>query len=142
MCLVRKKGKQILQQLKKQARGLLKQKDESVQSELAGLALSLTREVSREEEEADSRDMEEAERELDGVPNNTATFCSEGQGTVSTQHAVETEPSETASKNVTLVINVVNFCPSCFPMTILHGNCWLSSYSQRSGSCRPAAPAV
>lgn len=105
LCFIRKKGKKILQQLKKQARGLLKQKEESVHSELTGLALSLTKEVSGEEEEADSRDMEEVEGELDGIPSHTATFCS-GQGTASTQHTVETKPPETASKNVKLVIIV------------------------------------
>lgn len=142
LCFVRKKGKKILQQLKKQAGSLLKRKEESVQSELAGLALSLTKEVSGEEEEADSRDMEEAERELDGVPNNTATFCSEGQGTSSTQHTVETKPSETASKNVKLLIVIALFCPSHVLVTIPRDNCRLPSCSQCSGSRLPAAAAV
>lgn len=127
LCFIRKKGKKILQQLKKQARGLLKQKEESVHSEWSGLALSLTKEVSGEEEEADSRDMNEAEGELDGIPSNKATFCSGGQGTASTQQMVETKPSETASKNVKLVIIIVTFCPSHFLMTIPHENCWLSA---------------
>lgn len=103
LAFIRKKGKKILQQLKKQARSLLKQKEESVHSELAGLALSLTKEVSGVEEEADSRDMEEAEAELDRISNHTATFCSGGQGTASTQHTVETKPPETAGKNLKLV---------------------------------------
>lgn len=107
LCL-RKKGKKILQQLKRQAYGLLKQNGdstpalESVHSELSGLVLSQTKEVSGEEEEAESRDMDEAERELAGIhaESSTATFCSGGPGTVSTQHTVETRPSETAGKNV------------------------------------------
>lgn len=110
--LIRKKGTKILQQLKKQARGLLKQKEESLHSGWPGLALSLTREVSGEEEESESRDMEEAEGELDGSCSNTATFCSGGQGTASTQHTVETKPSETASKNVKLAIITVTSCLS------------------------------
>lgn len=140
LCFIRKKGKKILQHLKKQARGLLKHKEESIHS--FGLALSLTKEVSGEEEEAESRDMEEAEGELDGIPSNTATFCSEGQGTASTQQMVETKPSETASKNIMLVIIIMTFCPSHFLMSIPHENCWLCAYSQCSGSCLPAAPAV
>eukprot|EP00066_Takifugu_rubripes_P027058 XP_011616324.1 PREDICTED: nuclear receptor coactivator 7-like isoform X2 [Takifugu rubripes] len=107
----RKKGKKILQQLKRQAYGLLKQNGEStpalesVHSELSGLPLRQTKEVSGEEEEAESMDMDEAEGELGGIHaegslgilSSTATFCSGGQGTVSTQHTVETKPSETAA---------------------------------------------
>lgn len=121
LCLIRKKGKKILQQLKRQAHGLLKQNAESapalesVRSELSGLALSLTKEVSGEEEEAESRDMEEAEGELGGKHTegslgtliNTATFCSGGPGTASQQHTVETKPSETAGKNVNQLAIIV-----------------------------------
>lgn len=120
LCL-RKKGKKILQQLKRQAYGLLKQNGdstpalESVHSELSGLALSQTKEVSGEEEEAESRDMDEAERELGGIHaegslgilNSTATFCSGGPGTASTRHTVETKPSETAGKDVNQLVIIV-----------------------------------
>lgn len=138
LCFIRKKGKKILQQLKKQARGLLKQKETSAPSELPGLAPSLTREVSGEEEAADSRDMEEAEGELDGVPSNTATFCSGGQGAASTQQTVETKPSETGSKNGKWGDYYCGFLSLPLP----RGNFWLSVYSQRSEGCLPAAPAV
>lgn len=120
MFCVRKKGKKILQQLKRQAYGLLKQNGEltpaleSVHSELSGLVLSQTEEVSGEEEEAESRDMDEAElagihaEGSLGILSSTATFCSGGPGTVSAQQTVETNPSETTGKNVNQSAIIVN----------------------------------
>lgn len=79
-------------------------------SELSNLALGLTKEVSGEEEEAESRDMAEAERELDGSPlgvlseasvgvlSNAATFCCGGQEAASTLHPDETEKSSVKSE--------------------------------------------
>ncbi|XP_027130604.1 oxidation resistance protein 1 isoform X2 [Larimichthys crocea] len=102
----RKKGKKIFQKLKstkRRAGGFPNQKGESATalqsvapSELTNLALSLTKEVSGEEEEAESRDMAEAECELDSSPievlseasvgslsvavlSSAATFCCGGQ---------------------------------------------------------------
>ncbi|KAM6917043.1 oxidation resistance protein 1 isoform 2-T2 [Lycodopsis pacificus] len=113
----RRKGKNIFQSLKtakSRAGGFPNPKGESLParvsvaaSDLSRLALSLTKEVSgEEEEEAESRDMAEAEVELDssplevlseasegdlGVadPSGAATFCCGGQEAVS---EVKTEP--------------------------------------------------
>lgn len=85
-------------------------------SELSRLALSLTKEVSGEEEEAESRDMAEAEGELDSsqlevlseapvgvlgaaVLTSAATFCCGGQEAASKlQLSDETEKSSMKSQ--------------------------------------------
>ncbi len=105
--LIRRKGKKIFQKLKtakRRAGGLPNQKGESAPalvsvapSDLSSLALSLTKEVSgEEEEETESRDMAEVEGELDSSPlevlseasagvlgvavlSSAATFCCGGQ---------------------------------------------------------------
>lgn len=115
--LIRKKGKKIFQKLKRRAGGFPNQKGESVpalesvaHSELSNLALGLTKEVSGEEEEAESRDMAEAERELDGSPlgvlseasvgvlSSAATFCCGGQEVASKLRPGETEKSSVKSE--------------------------------------------
>ncbi|XP_031703698.1 nuclear receptor coactivator 7 isoform X1 [Anarrhichthys ocellatus] len=116
----RRKGKNIFQSLKtakSRAGGFPNPKGESLParvsvaaSDLSRLALSLTKEVSgEEEEEAESRDMAEAEVELDSSPlevlseasegdlgvadlSGAATFCCGGQEAVS---KVKTEPLHT-----------------------------------------------
>ncbi|XP_070834949.1 nuclear receptor coactivator 7 isoform X2 [Chaetodon trifascialis] len=117
----RKKGKKIFQKLKsakRRAGGFPNQKGESAPalesvapSELSKLALSLTKEVSGEEEEAESRDMAEAEEELNNsrlevlseasvgvlgaaVLSSAATFCCGGQEVASQlQRSDDTEKS-------------------------------------------------
>ncbi|XP_041827377.1 nuclear receptor coactivator 7 isoform X2 [Melanotaenia boesemani] len=100
----RRKGKNIFQKLKNvknRAGGLSNRKEgesvpalaSAVPSDLPSLALSLTKEVS-EDEESESRDMAEAERDLDSSPlevqseesvgglavlSSAATFCCGGQ---------------------------------------------------------------
>lgn len=94
--------------MKRQAHVLLKANKESalvlesVHSGLSGLPLSLTKEVSGEEVEPESRDMEEAEAEL-----GTATFYSGSRGNAGTQHTVETKTSDTAGKNVNHLLIIV-----------------------------------
>lgn len=137
LCLIRKKGKKILQQLKRQAHGLLKANKESalvlesVHSELSGLPLSLTKEVSGEEEEPESRDMEEAEGEL-----GTATLYSGGRGNAGTQHTVKTKTSDAAGKNVNHLLIIVYHLFFSLP----RDSCWLSAHSQHCGGRLPGAP--
>nr|XP_046268609.1 nuclear receptor coactivator 7 isoform X2 [Scatophagus argus] len=121
----RKKGKKIFQKLKsakKQTVGFPNQEGESIPalesvapSELNSLALSLTKEASEEEEEAESRDMAEAEGELDSSPlevlseasvgvlgvavlSSAATFCCGGQETESKLNTEETEKASVKSE--------------------------------------------
>lgn len=84
-------------------------------SELSSLGLGLTKEGSGEEEEAESRDMAEAERQLDGSPlgalseasvgvlgaavlTSAATFCCGGQEVASKLQADDTERSSVKSE--------------------------------------------
>lgn len=106
LCFIRKKGKKILQQLKRQAHGLLKQKGASTPA-LCGLAMTLNKEVTGEEEEAESRDMEEAEGELDGIHTegsvdilNTAPFWSGGQETTTTMVKMKTSASKKTNQSL------------------------------------------
>ncbi|XP_044022753.1 nuclear receptor coactivator 7 isoform X2 [Siniperca chuatsi] len=118
----RRKGKKIFQKLKtakRRAGGFPNQKGESIPAlvsaapfDLSSLALSLTKEVSGEEE-AESRDMAEAEGTLDSSPlevlseasvgvlgvavlSSAATFCCGGQEAAS---KVKTEPLHTSVKS-------------------------------------------
>lgn len=89
--------------------------DSVAHSELSSLGLVLTKEGSGEEEEAESRDMAEAERELDGsqlgalseasvgvlgaaVLTSAATFCCGGQEAASKLHVDDTEKSSVKSE--------------------------------------------
>ncbi|KAM9341529.1 oxidation resistance protein 1 [Symphorus nematophorus] len=124
----RKKGKKIFQKLKstkRRAVGIKNQREESAPaalesvapSELSSLALSLTKEASgEEEEETESRDMAEAEGELDSIPlevlseapvgvlgvgvlSSAATFCCGGQEAANKLlHADETEKTSVKSQ--------------------------------------------
>lgn len=84
-------------------------------SELSSLGLGLTKEGSGEEGEAESRDMAEAERELDGSPlgalseasvgvlgaavlSSAATFCCGGQEVASKLQADDTAKSSVKSE--------------------------------------------
>ncbi|XP_042356265.1 oxidation resistance protein 1 isoform X2 [Plectropomus leopardus] len=123
----RRKGKKIFQKLKttkSRAGGLPNPKAESLPalvsvapSDLSSLALSLTREVSAEEEEAESRDMAEAEVELDSSPlevlseasvgslgvavlSSAATFCCGGQETASKMKTELLHTDETGKSSV------------------------------------------
>ncbi|XP_051252276.1 oxidation resistance protein 1 isoform X2 [Dicentrarchus labrax] len=123
----RKKGKKIFQKLKsaqRRAGGFPNRKGESAPavelvapSELSSQALSLTKEVSGEEEEAESRDMAEAEGELDSSPlevlseasvgvlgvavlSSAATFCCGGQEAASKLlHSEETQKTSVRSES-------------------------------------------
>lgn len=101
--------------MKRRGGGFPNQKGESLQalesvahSGLSSQDVSLTKEVSGEEEEAESRDMSEAERELDRSPlgvlseasvgvlgvavlSSAASFCCGGQEAASKPHTDETE---------------------------------------------------
>ncbi|KAM3594861.1 uncharacterized protein V6R79_015135 [Siganus canaliculatus] len=119
----RKKGRKFLQKLKRRVGGFPNQKTESAPdlastapSELSSLALSLTKEASGDEEEAESRDMAEAEKDLDSSPlkvlsdasagllgvsvlSSAATFCCGGQEVASKlQCAMETDKSSVKSE--------------------------------------------
>ncbi|XP_070776155.1 nuclear receptor coactivator 7 [Enoplosus armatus] len=124
----RRRGKKIFQKLKtakRRAGGFSNQKGESVPalvsaapSDLSSLALSLTKEASgEEEEEAESRDMAEAEGELDSSPlevlsegsvgvlgvavlSSAATFCCGGPEAAS---KVKAELLHTSVKSQTAV---------------------------------------
>ncbi|XP_056249132.1 oxidation resistance protein 1 isoform X1 [Seriola aureovittata] len=127
----RRKGKKILQKLKtskSRAGGFPNQKGESVpalvsaaSSELSSLALSLTKEVSGDEE-VESRDMAEAEREFDSSPlevlseesvsglgvavlSSAATFCCGGQEVASKlkTELLHTDDTEKTNKSQTAV---------------------------------------
>ncbi|XP_022605959.1 oxidation resistance protein 1-like isoform X2 [Seriola dumerili] len=127
----RRKGKKILQKLKtskSRAGGFPNHKGESVpalvsaaSSELSSLALSLTKEVSGDEE-AESRDMAEAEREFDSSPlevlseesvsglgvavlSSAATFCCGGQEVASKlkTELLHTDDTEKTNKSQTAV---------------------------------------
>lgn len=125
----RKKGKKIFQKLKtakSRAGGLPDHKGESgpalvsvAPSDLSSLALSLTKEVS-EDEEPESTDMAEVEKELDSSPlevlseasvgglgvavlSSAATFCCGGQEaaskvTINLLHSGETDKSSVKSQ--------------------------------------------
>ncbi|XP_078132938.1 oxidation resistance protein 1 isoform X2 [Sander vitreus] len=127
----RRKGKTFFQKFKttkSRAGGFPIQKEESVPtplppSDLSSLALSLTTEVSGEEEEAESRDMAEAEGELDSSPlevlseasvgglgvavlSSAATFCCGGQevpGKVKTELLHTDEKGKSSVKSQTAV---------------------------------------
>ncbi|XP_023249518.1 nuclear receptor coactivator 7-like isoform X3 [Seriola lalandi dorsalis] len=127
----RRKGKKILQKLKtskSRAGGFPNQNGESVpalvsaaSSELSSLALSLTKEVSGDEE-AESRDMAEAEREFDSSPlevlseesvsglgvavlSSAATFCCGGQEVASKlkTELLHSDDTEKTNKSQTAV---------------------------------------
>lgn len=115
---------------RRRAGGLPNQNGESVPPlesvappELSGLALSLTTEVSAEEEEAESRDMAEAESELDNSPlevpseasvgvlgaavlSSAATFCCGGQEAASKLlHSDDAEKSSVRSQTTGANLN-------------------------------------
>uniref|UniRef100_A0A1A7WRN9 TLDc domain-containing protein n=2 Tax=Iconisemion striatum TaxID=60296 RepID=A0A1A7WRN9_9TELE len=111
----RRKGKNILQKLKN-VKSLRNQKKGEARPVLVSAAPSdspgLSKEVSEEEEEEESRDMMEAEREMDGSPlkvlseetvgslavlSSAATFCCGGQETAS---QVKTEPPDSEESSV------------------------------------------
>lgn len=150
---------------KRRAGGFPNQKGESATalqsvapSELTNLALSLTKEVSGEEDEAESRDMAEAECELDSSPievlseasvgslsvavlSSAATFCCGGQEAASKLlHSDETvKPSvksETAGTNA-------NYPPErwfmLFSSSLLQLNPRLFSVPHRSSSGGPGS---
>lgn len=113
----RKKGKKILQKLKKRLGGSLNQKSESnpalesaANSEFSSMVLGL-------EEEAGSRDMAEAEKELDAqsevsvgvlgvaVLSSAATFCCGGQEVVNKPHPVDAKKSETLGTTVNYLLH-------------------------------------
>ncbi len=119
-------------------------------SDLSSLALSLTREVSAEEEEAESRDMEEAEGELDSSPldvpseasagvlgvavlSSAATFCCGGQEVASKLlHSDETEKSSTKSQTAGMNVN--------YDPTERWGSVFLSFSSPELYPCSLSAP--
>lgn len=115
--LFRKKGKKIFQKLKRRLGGSPNQKGESTpalesvaHSEFSSMALGL-------EEEAGSRDMAEAEKELDAqsevsvgvlgvaVLSSAATFCCRGQEVVNKPRPVEAKNSETLGTTVNYLLH-------------------------------------
>lgn len=141
--IFRRKGKKIFQKKLKSARrqagGLLNQKEESdpapvsvVPPDMSSLALSLTKEASVEEEEegeeAESRDMAEVEGELENSPvegpseepsgvlgvavlSSAATFCCGGQDAEGKVKTVETEKSFVKSQTAGMEWILVRLTP-------------------------------